>query len=249
MSEERINHPVLLVHGWLAGATSWSRLVPYLDQRRRTWARVDLRGYGARRHLAGEHSIREAAADVLAAADELGWSRFSLVGHSMGALVAQAVLAVAGERVRSLAGVSGVPANGSPLPPDRRAIFEGAIGERVRRRAFLDASTGSRQRGAFLDRMVDESMADVDPAVLGDYLDAWTGTDLHARIEGRTLPVLAVVGELDPAYPEARVAGTWVRWYPNCEVVRMAGCGHYPMDEAPADLAALLEKHLDAVGA
>jgi pimeloyl-ACP methyl ester carboxylesterase len=89
----------------------------------------------------------------------------------------------------------------------------------------------------------------MDPAALRGYLDAWTGTDLHDRIDGRTLPVLAVVGEHDPAYPVARVAGTWGRWYPNCELERLTGCGHYPMDEAPAELAALLEKHLDDAGA
>ena len=246
MSEERTQHPVLLVHGWLAGAASWSRLLPHLDQDAYAWRPVDLRGYGSRRYLPGEHTVREAAGDVLAVADEHGWSRFSLVGHSMGALVAQAVLAAAGERVVSLAGVSGVPASGSPLPPERRTIFAAAADDREDRRAFLDHSTGGRQDAALLDALVDESMAAADPTTLHAYLDSWTGTDLHTEIDGRTLQVLVAVGEHDPAYPVSRVRETWARWYPNCRIVRLADCGHYPMDEAPAALAEHLDTHLRA---
>ena len=46
---------------------------------------MDLRGYGGRKEVAGEFTMDEAAADAIALADELGWDRFSVVGHSMGA--------------------------------------------------------------------------------------------------------------------------------------------------------------------
>jgi hypothetical protein len=36
---------------------------------------MDLRGYGSRKDVTGEFTMREAAADALALADELGWDR------------------------------------------------------------------------------------------------------------------------------------------------------------------------------
>ncbi len=49
---------------------------------------MDLRGYGGRKQVSGEFTIEEAAADAITLADELGWDRFSVIGHSMGGKVA-----------------------------------------------------------------------------------------------------------------------------------------------------------------
>ncbi len=58
-----------------------------------TYALIDYRGYGARKDEAGEYTLEEISADTLALADELGWDRFALVGHSMGGAAALRVLA------------------------------------------------------------------------------------------------------------------------------------------------------------
>lgn len=38
------------------------------------------------------------------------------------------------------------------------------------------------------------------------------------------------VGRVNPASPQSRVTDSWSRWYPNCEVHQVAGCGHCPME-------------------
>src|SRR3712207_4028066 len=104
-------HRVLALHGWFGSAgLGWGALPGLIDRNRFTWAFLDFRGYGERRDVTGEHTIAEAAADAVALADELGWDRFSVVGHSMGGIVAQRVLADTGDRVERLAGISPVPA-------------------------------------------------------------------------------------------------------------------------------------------
>ncbi|HZX81878.1 MAG TPA: alpha/beta fold hydrolase, partial [Lysobacter sp.] len=76
--------PVLALHGWLDNAASFLPLsshLPGLDI-----VALDLPGHGASAHLpaSAEYTLVNAARAVLGAADALGWSRFSLLGHSMG---------------------------------------------------------------------------------------------------------------------------------------------------------------------
>ncbi len=62
--------------------------------------------------------MEEAAADAIALADELGWDRFSVIGHSMGAKIAHQVLLQAPDRVRALIGLNPVPATAVPMDAD-----------------------------------------------------------------------------------------------------------------------------------
>ena len=72
--------------------------------------------YGQRRDVPGQFTMDETAADALAAADGLGWDRFSLLGHSMGGMAMSRVLLEAPDRVeRNMVGISPVPASGVPL--------------------------------------------------------------------------------------------------------------------------------------
>lgn len=84
--------PLLLLHGFPQTHATWHRLAPKLAERF-TIIVMDLRGYGwsaAPRseppHVA--YSKREMAKDVVRVAEELGFARFSLVGHDRGARVA-----------------------------------------------------------------------------------------------------------------------------------------------------------------
>lgn len=234
---------VAVLHGWLGGADSWSPLWPHLDGQRFTYAFLDFRGYGGRIGEAGEHTMDEAARDVLARLDHLGWDEFSLVAHSMGGVAAQLVMAAAPQRVCGLFGVSPVPASGSPLGP-REAVFRKAVVDLTTRAAIFGASTGGKHEEQWCEAMAAASAASTSPAALDSYLTSWTGADITERIAGITTPVSVVVGEHDPAYPLERVRQTWGRCYPTCELHVLADAGHYPMDENPSALAELMQEFL-----
>ena len=87
-------HHVLALHGWFGSARGWGSLPDYLDGSAYTYVSgVDPRGYGGPGlAVAGEYTMEEAAADAIALADDLGWDRFSLIGHSMGGKAVQHVL-------------------------------------------------------------------------------------------------------------------------------------------------------------
>ena len=176
-------HAVLGLHGWFGAAQAWQTLAPYLDGSRFSYYFLDYRGYGSRMGEQGQYTVAEAASDAIATADQLDLQRYSVLGHSMGGSVMQQVLMQAPERVRSLVGVSPVPAGGVPFDDDGSALFSGAAEEPGNRRAIIDLTTGNRLTGVWLDAAVQASLATSDKAAFGAYLESWAKTDFHQHIE------------------------------------------------------------------
>jgi pimeloyl-ACP methyl ester carboxylesterase len=94
--------PVLALHGWLDNAASFERLAPLLDGLR--VVALDLPGHGLSDH--GPPGKVQHFVDwvpvVVETAEVLGWSSFSILGHSMGAGIATLIPAIAPERVDRL---------------------------------------------------------------------------------------------------------------------------------------------------
>ena len=81
-------HPVLAFHGWLDNAATFDNLAPLLSEFR--ILSLDLPGHGHSDHRppGAAYYFIDMVMDVIEVADVLGWERFSLLGHSMGAGVA-----------------------------------------------------------------------------------------------------------------------------------------------------------------
>lgn len=92
--------PVLAMHGWLDNAASFSELGPRLcsalDLR---IVALDMPGHGRSQHKRGPYHFIDSVADAVQAADALGWERFSLLGHSMGAGISSLVAGTVPERI------------------------------------------------------------------------------------------------------------------------------------------------------
>src|SRR5438067_11808151 len=96
--------PVLLVHGFTADRGEMADVLDPLAERGWHAVAPDLRGHGRSDHPThpDAYSFEILATDVLALADDLGWDRFALVGHSMGGGVAQFVALDRPERLTGL---------------------------------------------------------------------------------------------------------------------------------------------------
>ncbi len=80
--------PILLLHGMAGHTHWWDSAAPILARRHRTIA-MDFRGHGDSEWLVEpRYELDDHASDIEAVADALGWDRFYLVAHSMGARVA-----------------------------------------------------------------------------------------------------------------------------------------------------------------
>jgi pimeloyl-ACP methyl ester carboxylesterase len=237
-------HRVLALHGWFGSARGWGPLPGYLNRDDYTWAFMDLRGYGSRKAETGEFTMREAAADALALADELGWDRFSLVGHSMTGQAIQHVLLQAPDRVRRLVAITPVPAVATPFDADGWALFSGAAENPGNRAAIISFTTGSRLTPAFVGHLVQHSLDESDAGAFGAYLESWAKDSFAEQVQGNPAAVKVIVGEHDPALSAAVMEQTWLAFYPNAELEVMANAGHYPMFETPAALVASMEGFL-----
>jgi pimeloyl-ACP methyl ester carboxylesterase len=93
---------VLALHGWLDNAASFLPLATHFPQL--DLVMPDLPGHGRSAHLGpgAEYTGGVAVNAVLDIADALGWQRFALLGHSMGAGIASLVAASSPQRIDRL---------------------------------------------------------------------------------------------------------------------------------------------------
>ncbi|NBA97337.1 alpha/beta fold hydrolase [Pseudomonas sp. R5(2019)] len=101
-------HPVIALHGWLDNANSFARLAPKLRGLR--IVALDLAGHGFSDHRprGAGYALWDYVHDVLWVAEQLGWQRFSLLGHSLGAIISVLLAGALPERVERLALIDGV---------------------------------------------------------------------------------------------------------------------------------------------
>jgi len=238
------DHRVLAMHGWFGSALGWGHLPEYLNTVDFSYVFTDLRGYGSRMGEPGRYTMAEAAADAIELADDLGWDRFSLLGHSMSGVAIQHVLLQAPDRVRRLVGVAPVPASGLPLGEAEWALFAGAAASPDKRATIVNFATGNRLPPAFMAAIVRHSLDNSDQAAFAGYLESWARADIVARVKGAEVPVKVITGEHDPSQPAEFMEQTWLQVYPNSELEVLRGAGHYPMFETPVALAAAIEEFL-----
>ena len=99
---------VLAVHGWLDNAASFQPLAEHLPGIR--LVALDLPGHGRSDHRPPgvPYHFVDWVVDVAAAADALGWDRFALLGHSMGAGITSLLAGTIPPRITRLALIEGL---------------------------------------------------------------------------------------------------------------------------------------------
>ncbi|HYH23398.1 MAG TPA: alpha/beta hydrolase [Azospirillum sp.] len=235
--------PAIVLHEWLGDSANWDLMRPYLDGERFTWVFADLRGYGRSRTIAGAHTVEEAAGDVLALADALGFERFHLVGHSMSGMIGQYLACKAPERVKALVAVCPVPASGFPADAAAKARMAAVLDDDEALREAIGLRTGHRYTPGWVEFKLGIARRAATRAAQLGCLDMFTGTDVSAEVAGLPTPILALLGAHDlPLYREASVRERFGAWYPNLEVAVCQEAGHYPMLECPPLTAALIQR-------
>lgn len=235
---------VIVLHGWLADHTAFEPMYPWLDTSTFTYAFMDYRGYGQSRDQAGTHTMDEIGGDALALADALGWDRFHVVGHSMGGMAVQWLIAHAPQRIKCGVGINPVPATGVPLEGDLLTIFSTAADVPANRGQVMMITTGNRLTPTWERYMIDKSLATTTRDAFADYFTAWTQTNFADKMAGSATPLLVLVGEHDPAINEAAMRATVMTWFPNARLEVLRNAGHYPMLETPVYLATVIESFM-----
>ena len=110
--------PVLAMHGWLDNAGTFDRLAPDLQGCDLVALDSPGHGYSGHRPKGTPYHFVDWIPEVFAAADSLGWDKFCLLGHSMGAAIASVAAGTFPDRIRRLALIEGI---GPLTNPDEEA--------------------------------------------------------------------------------------------------------------------------------
>lgn len=139
--------PLLIaLHGWLDNGASFLPLAPYLDDFHLVC--VDLPGHGHSDHKTTPYVFVDWLDDLYQITQAAGWSRFVLLGHSLGALIASAYAGVFPEQIERLILLEGL---GPLTQPDE------AVPAQIKR-AILNRSR-TRERSAAGFASIDEAVA------------------------------------------------------------------------------------------
>jgi len=240
---------VMFIHGFLDGAAAWNDVLDAMRSDVDARA-VDLAGMGARATETGPFSLERFALDVGLALASIG-QPVVLVGHSMGAQVAELVAARHPTLVRGLVLLTPVALAGTPLPEEAQASFRALGGQpaaqrELRRSLSVSLSANGLERlGALGDRP--------SPVAVPAFFDAWSqGHPDGAHPTRYPGPVLIVSGEGDPFVDAAMISSAIAPRFAKGTRATIPQAGHWPHVEQPAVLARVIGdfvRTLDAVPA
>lgn len=228
--------PIILLHGYTDSWFSFSRTLPYFDASYRVYV-LDQRGHGDSERPASGYTFPDFAADVIAFMDAKAITRATLVGHSMGSIVAQHVALSAPERVDQLVLI------GSATTVRSEAVreFQQAVEKLVDpvpaefAREFQVSTIHQPVPKEFMDRVVAESLKLPASAWKGVLAGLLAG-DCKAQLGNIRTPVLIVWGERDTFFLRAE-QDSLAAALPNAVLKIYPETGHSPQWEKPEQFA------------
>lgn len=238
---------LVLVHGFEASARIWTAVQRALPADRYTTLAIHNRGAGGSDapEADEDYGVEPFAADVAELVQALGWTRFTLVGHSMGgATVARCAL----DHPELLEGLVLL----NPANPDGRPGSEQQMELRIAaflgaRRARLAAQAPCTPAPGDWRALLDQDMARAPEARLRGSLRSMHRLRIGAQLATLSMPTLLACGDRDDLIPLADLLDTWRKLPVGAGLQVWHGVGHSPNLECPEALAALLQRFVDAL--
>ena len=255
--------PVIALHGWLDNAASFDRMLPFMENLH--VIALDLAGHGRSSHRSRDSSydIWIDIGEIISVADQMGWDRFSLIGHSRGAAIAGLIAGTYPDRVAQLALIDGYV----PMPSEaddaakqlKRAIrenkrfansqptffpdFEKAIQARVKgfvplqqEAAALLAKRGVSEGSRGFYWANDQRLKAASFVKFSkDYLEGF-----FTSILARVLMIQAENSALSPG----RQQNALFEWVRHMDIKKVSGSHHLHLEDEAEDVARLIQKFL-----
>jgi pimeloyl-ACP methyl ester carboxylesterase len=235
---------VIMLHGIGGGHLSFAPQVETLASSGYRAVAWDMPGYGHSAPIE-PYTFKGLAQSCITLIESLQCGDVALVGHSMGGMVAQEVMARRPELVSKLVLCGTSPSFGKPDGDWQRSF----IAERT---APLDAGQGMAELAAVLVpamagpaalpeglQLAMHCMSQVNPSTYRRALEALLSFDRRANLGNIRIPTLLIAGEHDrnaPASVMKKMAGV----IPGSTYLEMPGIGHLQNLEAPDEFDAFL---------
>lgn len=246
---------VLALHGWLDNAASFVPLAQHL--RGIELVAPDLPGHGASAHLppGADYSFAVAVNSALDIADALGWDRFHLLGHSMGAGISSLVAAACPQRVERLVAIEALGALAEVPERTVKRLREAIAATRalsgkslrvfpdiaiaVRARMNAGAQVGSRLEEAAARLLVERGIAPVeggfvwstDPRLTLPTMQRMTEPQIRDLVGGIECPTRVIFAEPAQPYLPDPLRRDRAGLLPRGELIVMDGGHHLHMEQ------------------
>jgi pimeloyl-ACP methyl ester carboxylesterase len=241
--------PIVLIHCFSCAINWWDKMMPLLARHHRVVA-VDLLGHGGSEKPTSGYTIPNQADLVAQALGRLGVHDAVVAGHSLGGSVAVGLAERSPQLVKKVVIIDTPPDHsGSSLGLVAKLGFAPVIGEFFWR-VKPDFAVKKGLEVAFAPGfdVPDEFVEDVDRMTYSSYHDSPEGSDdytkeepLDERMKESGKPLLVIMGAEEQIVDDpAQALAEYRQAYPGTETKLIAGAGHSPNVEKPAETAALL---------
>ena len=241
----------MILHGMLDSSEGWTRLCEHVPAR---CIAFDLAGFGFS-DAPVEGSIDGYAQDVAEGLAQLGVSRFTLVGHSLGGAVATAITELLPNQVDALvllapAGFGRIRMAEAVSIPGVRNVVQAALPHALCSRLAVTAgyltmiTSGQLPERDLLDRVTGRGHMLVDGAREATRAVVQAGRDdraFHRRQLEFAGPVFAVWGDRDRLVPVAHRDGVLAA-FPHAQVQIWKGMGHHALKERFDELVGVVNR-------
>jgi len=241
--------PLVFLHGIGGAARAWRSQLDFFGNRYRAMA-WDMPGYGGSAPLATVSivGLADALQDFL---QQVGATAPILVGHSIGGMIVQQLLAKTPHIARAAVLAQTSPAFGKPEGDWQKAFIEARLGplDRGETMVSLAPSLVKELVGDDPDiggmELARDCMACVPEPTYRATMLALMGFDLRDALKNISVPTLVLSGSNDrnaPAPMMAKMAG----YIPSATHVEVEGAGHLVNLERPVEFNAALDRFLKA---
>ncbi|MCP4932973.1 MAG: alpha/beta hydrolase [bacterium] len=235
---------LVFVHGFIGGSAQWSSQREFFNDRYNV-VTIDLPGFGENSNMTAPDRIRDYANFVHDKLTAKGIDEFDLVGHSMGGMIVQEMVATAPARIKKLVlygtGAVGIlPGRFETIEESKhRALIDGpkATTRRISATWFLHRSAAV----AYEHCATIAEHASIQAICAGlDAMQSWSAVERLPNIES---PTLVLWGDNDRTYSWPQIEQLW-RTIPNAALAVVPDCAHAVHFEKPTIFNALLDDFL-----
>jgi pimeloyl-ACP methyl ester carboxylesterase len=243
-ADDASGDPILLFHGTTMDRTAWDMVRAAMPTSRR-YVMVEFPGSGESSMPDEPLTVEGLVTQATAVMDHLGHERFHVAGYSLGAVVALATSAHAGDRVRSVTSLCGWAVT------DARMRFTFGLWKQL-----IATDPALFMRYAVADGFTANAIAGLEPMLEGVVAMGATalapGSAAHLDLDA-VVDITGLLGTI--SCPTLVIAGGEDRWVDPSHSRQIASAvpgarlevlpaGHLVIQELAADVAALLDAHI-----
>ena len=239
--------PILLLHGLGSSVFEWEHQISFLSKNYTVYA-LDFRGHGASERTADGYNIPQFSSDVVEFLKAQNLSEVTIIGSSMGGMVAMEFAATNPEMCRSIVVLNS-------LPEVRIVTFKMRM--RYYQRVLLISFLGIDKLGDFLAkrlfpkknqselrRKFSVNFSKNDKNAYLKIIKGFVGWSIIPRLGSIKCPALIVGGDRD--YTDENYKKNYTDLVPNGQLVMIADSGHASHVDQYENLNRILKSFLES---